>query len=306
MTKKSRFLLLATFFIVCFEAILGSFLFHYALGYSWSISLIIGFSFATVGEEVLIPILEEFKMINTPLGRSIIGIGILDDIIEIFILVAIIDFVGLSVGNLRIAFIILSIIFLFLLTIWFRKAGEEKLFFRFKRIETLFLFIIFVLFLFLWIGTSIEAGPLAAFLAGISIKTFIPKGKLKVVEKQVKSFAYGFFAPLFFFHVGTAIDFGKIFSSFWLLIAVVFISSFAKILSSVLISIKELSKKEAIALGVGLSSRFSTGIVVIKILLDASLIDVGIYSVIMASGVIITFTVPIVFSLLVKKWKLKN
>ena len=55
-------------------------------------------SFATVGEALLFPILDEFKVINTKLGQSIIGIGTLDDVIEVFVLILLIFLLG-SGGN---------------------------------------------------------------------------------------------------------------------------------------------------------------------------------------------------------------
>jgi Kef-type K+ transport system membrane component KefB len=87
MKKTSGFIFRATFFIILFEAVFGILLIHYLFNVSWLISFVVALSFATVGEAVLVPILDEFKMINTKLGQSILGIGILDDLIEVFTLI---------------------------------------------------------------------------------------------------------------------------------------------------------------------------------------------------------------------------
>ena len=63
--KRTGFIVKATFFIILFEALFGTLLIHYVFNYSWLISLIVSMSFATVGEAVLIPILDKFKIINT-------------------------------------------------------------------------------------------------------------------------------------------------------------------------------------------------------------------------------------------------
>jgi Kef-type K+ transport system membrane component KefB len=71
--KLGRFIIKATFFIICLEAFFGTFLVHFVFGCSWTISCLVAMSFATVGEAILLPILDEFKIINTRLGQSIIG-----------------------------------------------------------------------------------------------------------------------------------------------------------------------------------------------------------------------------------------
>ena len=92
--KSGKFIFKATFFIIFLEAIFGTLLIHFLFGYSWFISFLVALSFATVGEAILIPILDEFKIVNTKLGHSIIGIGTFDDIIEILLLILIVIVVG--------------------------------------------------------------------------------------------------------------------------------------------------------------------------------------------------------------------
>ena len=56
--KIAGFIVGATFFIILVEALVGTLIIHYLFGYAWLISFIVGISFATVGEGILIPILE--------------------------------------------------------------------------------------------------------------------------------------------------------------------------------------------------------------------------------------------------------
>jgi len=305
-SSKKNFFIKATLFIISFEAILGSLLIHFVFGYDWLISLIVGFSFATVGEVVLIPILDEFKMINTKVGQAILGIGILDDLLEIMLLIIIVGLVGVNSGSENILLIIGSLTALFSLTFMFKKIKSNKTKAKSLRIEIEFLFLIFVLFLFLGIGALANAGALAAFLAGISLRTFIPKENLKLIESETKTVAYGFFAPLFFFSVGSSIDFGSLFKFPLLLLLVLLVSSIAKIVASLVISKGYLNLKESLILGIGLSVRFSTSIIVVKILFDEGLLNPRLYSVLVASAVILTFVVPLIFSRLILRWKLNK
>lgn len=303
--KQGRFIISATFFIILFEGLIGTLLVHFVFGYSWIISLVVAISFATVGEVILFPILDEFKIINTKLGQSIIGIGTLDDVIEIITLIIVIFLVGsnASIYHINIAIIIIALFALFGLAFGLTKLKNKAKKFRFLSIENLFVFVIFILFLFLGIGEYAYATAIAALLAGIALKAFIPKKRLKAIESEVKTMCYGFFAPLFFLWVGSSMDMSYITTYIWLVILVVLVANGAKILGSWLIGRKELGTKQSILLGIGLSVRFSTSIIITKLLFDNGLIDVGLYSVIIASSIIFNFIVPIVFSYLIIKWK---
>ena len=146
-------------------------------------------------------------------------------------------------------------------------------------------------------------------LAGISLKTFLPKERLESIESEMKSLCYGFFAPIFFISVGLALNIKYLFASPLLILAVFFAAGISKVIASYIIGAKELGKKRSLILGVGLSARFSTSIVIIKILLDNNIIKEGLYSVIIASSILFTLVIPILFSYLVstlKEAKKKN
>jgi len=57
-----------------------------ALGYGWLMAFVIGLTRMPTAEAVIVPILDEFKLIRTRVGEMIIGAGVLDDIIEVFLL----------------------------------------------------------------------------------------------------------------------------------------------------------------------------------------------------------------------------
>ena len=290
--KESKFILKATFFIILLEAMFGSLVVHFIFGYDWFLSFVVALSFATVGEAILIPILDEFKIVNTKLGQTIIGIGTFDDIIEIFILILVVVLVGSDVHeHISIGLIIASLFSMLLLAAGLTKLKKEGKRFNFLSIETLFLFTIFTLFLFLGIGEYAESAPLAALLSGIALKTFIPEKRLKLIESEVKTLCYGFFAPLFFLEVGISMNINYLISYPILILLVASVSGAAKILGSYLIGRKEFNMKKSVLLGIGLSVRFSTSIVIIKILFDDGLIDANLYS-------------PILFSNLISKWKI--
>ncbi|RLJ00363.1 MAG: hypothetical protein DRP03_00520 [Candidatus Aenigmatarchaeota archaeon] len=304
--KKGRFIFKATFSIIFLEVIIGGSFIHFVFSYSWIVSFLVALSFATVGEAVLIPILDEFKIINTNLGQTIIGIGTLDDIVEVFTLIVAVVLIGSSVRTtFHIGLILVSLFVLFILTIGFTKLKKEGKKFNFLNIETLFLFTIFVFFLFLGIGQLAETTALAALLAGIGIKTFAPERRLKLIESEIKTMCYGFFAPIFFLWVGVTLDIGYIITYPLLVLLIVIISSGAKLLGSYIIARRELGLRQSILLGIGLSVRFSTSIIVLKILFDNALINVSLYSIIIASSMVFQFLIPLLFSNILARWKVR-
>ena len=306
--KGKSFILRSTFFIIFLEAILGTLLIRFAFDYSWLVSSLVALSFATVGEAILIPILDEFKIINTKLGQSIIGIGILDDVIEITLLI----FVGILIGsqtssapNIAITlFALFSLSALTILLVNIKKSGKTK--FRFLSIETLFLFVLFVLFLFIGIGEIAHAAPIAAILAGIGLNTFIPDKRIKNIKSEIKTLCYGFFAPIFFISVGITIDASYLLVSPILILLIILVSSGSKLLGSWVIGRKELGTKKSLLLGIGLSIKFSTSIIIIKILFENGLIGSDLYSIIVTSSIVFTFLIPLLFSKLITKWKINK
>ncbi|MHA1414229.1 MAG: cation:proton antiporter [Promethearchaeota archaeon] len=310
---KSKFILMITCLTILFCTIFGSSIIFIFFGYGIFVSIIIGLSFSTVGEEILIPILDEFNMTNEALGQTIIGVGSIDDIFEVISLILVILFVGSeSSGDITVIVIIASLFVLFALAIILMKLKKESRKFSFKNIETLFLFVIFILFLFLGIGTFSEATSLAALLAEIALKTFLPKKRIEAIENEIKTICYGFFAPIFFVWVGASMNITYLLNSPIIIGVIVITSMFAKLLGSYIGGRKKLGKKDSILLGTGLSVKFSTSIVVITILLDNGIIDDNLYSIIVASSMILTIIVPILFSNLIARWnkpvnkKMKN
>ncbi len=302
--KREWFIVRATFFVILFEAFFGSLLIRFVFGYDWIISIIVATSFATVGEAVLIPILDEFRIINTKLGQSIIGIGILDDVIEIILLVCLMVVIGssASVPHLSIVAVLASLLTLFALAFGLTKLKKEGRRFAFSDIESTFLFVLFILFLFLAVGEYAYATPVAALISGIALKTFIPPKRLNMIESEVKTMCYGFFAPIFFLWIGATMDIRYLASYPLLILLIVLVSNGTKILGSWIIGRKELGTKHSILLGIGISVRFSTSIIIIRILFDNGLVGVGLYSVIVASSIVFKFIIPALFSSLLVRW----
>jgi len=304
--EQSKFILKSSFFVIFCEALFGTIIIYFLLHYSLTISVLVALSFATVGEAILIPILDEFKLVNTKLGQSIIGIGTIDDLLELLLLILVIFLIGANGIEINLWLVLVLLFVLFVFTFGLRKLKNERKRFKFLPIEMLFLFALFLFFLFLGVGNMAHAAPIAALLAGVALKTFLPKKRLDYIESEIKTMCYGFFAPLFFLWAGLEMNMKYLFRSPALIILIVLVASAAKIFGSLIAGRKELGVKKSVLLGIGLSVRFSTGIVIIKILLDNNIINSDLYSVLIASSIILGFIIPFLFSILLLKWKIVN
>jgi Kef-type K+ transport system membrane component KefB len=87
-----------------------------------------------------------------------------------------------------------------------------------------------------------------------------------------------------------------------LLVGLILMINATKIITSYLMGRKLLGKKQALFLGVSLTVKFSTSIVIIKLLFERGLIPIELYSVLVGTTVLFKFIVPFLLSYMVKKW----
>lgn len=304
--KKKRFIIKTTLAIIFTEAFFGTFFVHYLFNVSWFISILVALSFATVGEAVLLPILDEFKLTKTSLGQTILGIGVLDDVIEVATIIVLTVLLGTAVGHAQVKIsITLGVLFgLFAFAYLLTKLKKKVAKIHFKGIASFFIFVIFFIFTFIGIGLIVEAAALGALLAGIALRNFIPKIRWNSIDSEIRTMAYGFFAPIFFLWVGVDTDVGYLIKFPLLIVAVIILANTTKILTSYIMGRKELGKHKSIILGIALTVKFSTSIVIIKLLFEKKLIPLSLYSVLIGSTILFKFIVPFLLSHLIKRWKI--
>jgi Ca2+-transporting ATPase len=69
-----------------------------------------------------------------------------------------------------------------------------------------------------------------------------------------------------------------------------------------MVPMHKLTVREAWTVGIGLNARLTTEIIVAKLLLDAQLIDINLFTALIAASSLSTVVVPLVFTLLIRKW----
>lgn len=303
------------FIIVGLEAgvvgLLLFFLFPTQVGNSPLVAIVVALSFATVGEAVLLPILAKFNLLKTRFGQLTLGIGTLDDVLEVLTLVMI-PFLPIFLPTLHIqgfpdpTYVVLDLIGIFIFTVVLVKIASRIKHIFSNTVNFAFvrpLVIMLTFFSFVVVGSFVfdSLAAISAIFGGIVARSLLPTENFQSDEKVVNFLGYVVLSPIFFLSVGASMSFASVFV-YPLLIVVILLSTFmAKLSGSFLLFHRMLGKSHSLLLGLGLSVRFSTGLIVQYVLLTSGLITLDLYSALIASAVIMT---PII--LIVLPWALNR
>ena len=278
-------------------------------GYGWAIALVIGMTRMPTAEAVIVPILDEFKMIKTRVGTFIIGAGVLDDIIEVLLVGIVSIWIGSRTGESHGGVTGLLVgIFAFMLISWIFYRWMPRIMQKWKpkNLSALMIFSLVILFGFGGFGEYVELGMVVgAIVAGVIMRPLFESEEQKgeLLSKTTQTLSYGFFGVLFFFWVGFNADMEGFLQEPLLAIVLYLAGTFGKIFGVLLmVPMKKLRLKEAIIIGVGLDARLTTEIIVAQLLFSASIIDLKLFTALVAASSFTAITVPLLFSLLIRFW----
>ena len=298
--RLRNYVLLGTIIIIACEGFFGSLLLYFVfpaeVSHSYLVALVAALSFATVGEAVLLPILNEFGAIRTTFGQLTLGIGTLDDIIEVLMLavVAILPAflpVTQTQGSPDPLSILLGLGFLLLLTFATIKLGG-----KIKRVlernhlppYVPSLLTLLVFFSFVAFGGFIfeSLASVGAIFGGMVFRGLLPREGLRENEKNVEFLGYIFLSPLFFLGIGASVSVTSLLIYPSMIALIWAVAKGSKLLSSLLLFRKLLGNKYSLLLGLGLSVRFSTSLIVQLMLLNSGLISLVLYSTLIATAML--------------------
>jgi len=158
-------------------------------------------------------------------------------------------------------------------------------------------------FSFITLGYHFCESPAAvgAIFGGMVLRGILPKEKLYQNERAVEFIGYVFLSPIFFCGVGAAVSLSSVFSAPLLITTVAIAAVAAKCPASFLVLRRLLGAKFSLLAGLGLSVRFSTGLVVQLILLKSGLISLALYSALVTTAIVLNPVIITVYS-----WKLAH
>ncbi len=278
-------------------------------GYGWAIALVIGMTRMPTAEAVIVPILDEFKMIKTRVGTYIIGAGVLDDIIEVILVGIVSVWIGTKTGQSHGGVAgLLAGIFVFMLVSWAFYRWIPYLMQKWEpeNLSTLMLFSLVILFGFGGFGEYVELGMVVgAITAGVIMRPLFEREEHKgeMLTQTTQTLSYGFFGVLFFFWVGFNADMEGFVQEPLLAIVLYLAGTLGKLFGVLLmVPMKKMGLREAIIVGVGLDARLTTEIIVAQLLYSTAIIDLKLFTALIAASSFTAITVPLIFTLLIRLW----
>jgi Ca2+-transporting ATPase len=277
-------------------------------GYPPLVSIIVATALATVAEATIAPILDEMDLLKTKTANLIIGPGILDDIAEV-LLASLASFVtGVGTSETNPVFLALGFSLFFGLAV-FAYRVLMPLLIRLEpncNEEQTFILALFVALLFVGVSLFFGFGVLlGAIVGGVVFQRYLrgnsSEGKIVAILRPV---AYGFLGPIFFFSIGVGIGFVNLVESFGVMIPLLLVNFGAKFTSAYIVGKRiGLNGKSIAVIGLGLSAKFSMGIIPVQILYSAGIIDTSLFAAFISVSAVSTVTVPFALAWLVSHWR---
>ncbi len=291
--------------------------FMVSLGYGVFLSLFIGMTRMPTAEAVVVPILDEFGMVNTRVGRFIVGAGVLDDVIEVILVVVTSVWIGtVAAGNQGpisatiehdisdvliggVAFAVAAYTayrwLLPFLASWTHRKPRELLL-----LSSVTLFALGGLAQYVGLGLVV-----GALITGVVLRPTVDgdRPERSAVRNAIDLGAYGFFGPIFFLWVGLSVDLSGMLKAPWLAVGLFSAAFFGKLIGAwLLVPFGRATKREALATGVGLNARLTTEIIVAQLLLTAGIINDQLFTALVAASGLSTLLVPPLFAIMLDRW----
>jgi len=284
-----------------------------ALGFPPFLAVVIGMTRIPTAEAVVAPILDEFGLTRTKVGQLIIGAGTLDDIFEILLVVLVSGWIAEQGGvtssvATSIESAALGIAVLLGFSVVLGRWGLPWLS-RLLPAEPRHLVLLSVAVLLTFGGLSEYSGAgfvLGSLAAGMAMrKTLEADGEPGAAAiRDIQSIAYGFLGPAFFLWVGLTADLSGIIRAPVLTLALYLTAMFGKVFGALaLVPLRRLDSRQALVTGIGLDARLTTEIVVAQLLYSSGLIDLPLFTALVAASSISTTSIPLIFSVLVRRWR---
>jgi Kef-type K+ transport system membrane component KefB len=251
---------------------------------------------ATISLGVVLPVLKEKRMTETPLGQTILFVTVLSDLATMILLAV---YIALSNDNSRQMLYLLLFFAAVLITYAvLRRMSNRKVFDALRRgtvqIGTRFVFALILLFVVLSETLNVET-ILGAFLAGVIVSLLAPN---KELVHQLDSFGYGFLIPIFFVMVGVNLDLRELFADpdslvlIPLLLGAVIVS---KMIPALILK-RWYGWKQALGAGFLLSSTLSLVIAASKVAREMGLISASMEGALILVAIISCLAAPILFN----------
>ncbi len=172
---------------------------------------------------------------------------------------------------------------------------------NFEFLRPLLILLMFSLYIVLGGFVFESLAAVSAIFGGIVARSLLPKEKMLRDERAVDFLGYVFLSPLFFLSIGVHVSVTSVVVYPLMITLIWVVAKGSKLLACYSLFRKMLGTKYSLLLGLGLSVRFSTSLIVQYILLNSGLISLSLYSALVATAV---FMKPVIMGVL--SWALSK
>jgi Kef-type K+ transport system membrane component KefB len=273
-----------------------------AFGISNNEALFLGVVFTATSIGITIRLLKDMGKLNNPLGLTVLGAGIVDDVVAVILLSVVLSMLSGGVNAYDIGGVIVKAIAFWAIIV---LIGSKILLRIIDRVhlddEYFILFLLAYGFLASYIAAAIGLSAIVgAFAAGLPLTK--KQIKIRMVLEQTKSL-YMFFVPIFFISIGTLINL-SVFGQAAVLGLIITVMAFAgKIIGSFLgARINKFSVHDSLRIGVSMTPRGEMGLIIASLGLTSGLISTKTYSIGVMAVILTTFiALPILKKVLCDK-----
>ena len=267
-------------------------------GFDRQQGFVLGLVLAATSVSISAQTLLELKVLRSRVGIALLGAAVVDDVLVILLLSLFVALVGGGGGGiLAILWVVVRMGLFLVLAAWLGARFIPRLAAVVDRLpisEGVLALVIVVTLLFSW-GAEFLGGIAAitgAFLAGL----LFGRTPLRLqIETGVHTLAYSWLVPIFFVSIGLDANARALGPEGWpFALAIVGVAVVSKVLGSGLgARLGGFSNKEALRMGIGMTSRGEVGLIVAAIAQEAGLIDESVFASVVLMVLATTLLTPI-------------
>jgi Kef-type K+ transport system membrane component KefB len=268
-------------------------------------------------------VLMEFGIIRTRLGNAVITAAVINDIFSLVILSVIlqldnidtpgqIDYTAIGLLAINIGSFIAGI---FIIDLLFRKTSHwlpkriAPLFSKMKTKEAAFGMLLITTITISLIAQEVGLHfVIGTFFSGLIVyKQIIGKKNFDRVYGIVSAISFGFFAPIFFALIGIEFNAQSLLNAIPLFLSLFAVAVIGKIGGGYLgARLAKFNKEQSLSIGFLMNGRGMVELVIASIGFSAGILDLTLFSIAVAIGVITTIMAPVLARSFIEKSKIKT
>ncbi len=260
-----------------------------SFGISNDESLFLGVVFTATSIGITIRLLKDFGKLYNPVGLTILGAGVVDDVIAVVLLSVVLSVLSGGVNALDIVLVVVKAILFWVVIL---LIGSKIIVRVINTVrlddEYLILFMLAYGFVSAYFAASIGLSLIVgAFAAGLPLTRRHPK--VRVVLENTHSL-YMFFVPIFFISIGTLVNLSVLGDYAVLGLIITAVAFAGKIIGSFIAArMNKFSNLDALKIGVSMTPRGEMGLIIASLGLTSGLISTQSYSVAVIAVILTTF-----------------